>query len=191
MKRELFTFCPLRWDQCFYVLSWREEHGWKLCEMLSHQINNTLVKVSSLCEAPSINPREVSLLACTGTQRDGKCVRYDLDQGIFESEDIELRRTLRIDCNAKCSQAVCQDLYNWKLKTLTGKSRKIIYFSASYNCSRETSNQNARTDVWTATTDIFRVFWSPDEALTWNVFWMCAQGVHEVTHSIQFPPEAA
>lgn len=25
--REQFTWCPLRGDQCFYVLSWREEHG--------------------------------------------------------------------------------------------------------------------------------------------------------------------
>lgn len=78
INRGLFAWCPLRWDQCFHVLSWREEHGWGTRELLSHQINNTLVvKVSRLHYGPFLNPCDVILLRYRYTDRlMGKCVRY-------------------------------------------------------------------------------------------------------------------
>lgn len=50
------------------------------------KINNTLVvKVSSLCYGPFLNPCDVILLGCTYTDRlMGKCVRYHVDCDVVE-----------------------------------------------------------------------------------------------------------
>lgn len=54
--------------------------GWGTRELLSHQINNTLVvKVSRLHYGPFLNPCDVILLHYRYTDRlMGKCVRYDV-----------------------------------------------------------------------------------------------------------------
>lgn len=56
------------------------------------------------------------------------------------------------------------------------------------------TNQNNLTDLGLAPgekLDVLTVCWRNAGALTWDLFRMGAQCVHEVTHGIQFPPETA